>query len=56
MDPKTVYLNWAKSEPLSDMCIDAENVPEGPRYWERMLVAGKQAVADRKEELLQETE
>ncbi len=45
-----IYWDWAKSEPLSDCCVDAENVPAGPQYWERMLAAGKDAVAMRKEE------
>lgn len=44
------YWEWHDSEPLADACVDRENVSAGPRYWERMLAAGKQAVADRKEE------
>ena len=48
--PEQSYWNWHNNEPLADCCVDAENVAKGPRYWERMLEAGKQAVADRKEE------
>ena len=48
--PKAAYWNWHDSEPLADSCVDAENVESGPDYWERMLDAGKQAVAYRKEE------
>lgn len=47
------YYAWAATEALSDPCVDVENVGPNdgsPDYWDRMLVAGKQAVADRKEE------
>ena len=47
---KDAYWNWHNSESLADAGVDAENVAPGPRYWERMLEAGRQAVADRKEE------
>lgn len=53
MVTKQDYLAWAKSEPLSDMAVDCENVGQddgAADYWQRMLAAGKQAVADRKEE------
>lgn len=48
--PEAAYWNWHNSEPLADSSVDRENVPQGPRYWERMLEAGIQAVADRKEQ------
>lgn len=48
--PEAAYWNWHNSEPLADVCVDRENVEPGPRFWERMLEAGRQAVADRKEE------
>ena len=48
--PEQLYWNWHNSEPLADGGVDHENVAPGPRFWERMLEAGKQAVADRKEE------
>jgi hypothetical protein len=48
--PEQAYWDWHNSEPLADCCVDAENVPQGPRYWERMLEAGKAAVADRRDE------
>jgi hypothetical protein len=48
--PEQAYWLWHDSEPLSDVCVDRENVPQGPRFWERMLEAGKSAVAMRKEE------
>ena len=49
--PEAAYWNWHDSEPLADVCVDRENVSEGPRYWERMLEAGKAAVADRRDEI-----
>jgi hypothetical protein len=53
MTTKQEYMEWAKSEPLSDVCVDMENVytaPDHPDYWSRMLDAGKMAVEGRKQE------
>jgi hypothetical protein len=50
------YYDWVRSEPLSDPCVDAENVGSdrtAPDYWTRMLAAGKDAVAMREEALQQ---
>lgn len=50
---KQEYYDWVSTEPLADPCVDAENVGndfDSTDYWTRMLHAGKQAVADRKEE------
>jgi hypothetical protein len=48
--PEQAYWLWHNSEPLANVCVDSENVAGGPNYWQRMLAAGRQAVADRKEE------
>jgi hypothetical protein len=53
MTTKQDYLDWMKSEPLSDMCVDIENVGEpddSADYWHRLLESGKQAVEGRKQE------
>lgn len=60
IDPKIKYLEWQKNEPLSDMCVDAENAfrfdgtqlteADGDEYWEMMLICGENSVAIRKEE------
>lgn len=47
------YYAWVATEPLSDPCVDVENVGPNdgsPDYWDRMLAAGKSAVQDRKDE------
>ena len=53
MTTKKEYMEWAKSEPLSDMCVDMENVytdPDHPDYWAHLLEAGKISVEVRKQE------
>ena len=55
MTTRQDYLDWARSEPLSDMCVDAENVyvsPDSPEYWALMLRAGQWAVEMRKQEAM----
>lgn len=47
--PEQAYWLWHDSEHLADSGVDLENVAQGPEFWERILEAGKQAVADRKE-------
>jgi hypothetical protein len=52
------YFAWAATEPLSNPSVDMQNVGEGYRdapdylesFWTRMLRAGRDAVAMRKEE------
>jgi hypothetical protein len=53
MKTKQEYMEWAKSEPLSDVCVDMENVytdPDHPDYWAHLLEAGKISVEGRKQE------
>lgn len=55
MQAKQKYYAWVASEPLSDMCVDRENVAplselDGDLFWQAMLNSGKQAVEYRKSE------
>jgi hypothetical protein len=55
MTTKQEYMEWAKSEPLSDVCVDMENVytaSDHPDYWAHLLEAGKISVEGRKREQL----